>query len=318
MANISLSFYSLSFRNKETNEDLILNPNHGENIFNNILEMFRNQYSNEYDNNENLERLFKIENFTDELYEENGQPLFRQIICKVKSGKYGIESEIVNSQTGEVTYRRTETDADVMPFYFAIGIPVNETNRALVVFQNNGIYGIKTVFTNAMKTICVENGNTYCCDVRNIIPREYINRFLENGILKKIRFIRYNIPNDRAERMGLNLGVNGENMPYEEYVVHRPLGFMDRNRRRIGEFVDGQRGINRVVEMEGFEYNNIKLEFKLGGKSKTLDLSGLDKVVVSEDITNEVDTIGGHPTEHSILPVISENLKIYLEGMGII
>src|SRR3712207_6903077 len=53
-----------------------------------------------------------------------------------------------------------------------------------------------------------------------------------------------------------------------------------------------------------FEYDNIKLDFKLGRKNKTINLSNIDKVIVNEDITDLVKLIDGHPTEESILPVL--------------
>lgn len=313
MANISISIYSFSLQNKRTDEYLNLNPQEGENIFRNLINQFYGEFSDEYNNNENLEKIFKIE----EYYEQN-QEDFNINVFKIKSGKYGISSEIVSTDTGEVAYTRDETEADVMPFYLSIAIPRNQNDTGLIIFQNTGVYGIKTIFKKSFQQICIQNNNEYSLIIRNVLPAEYIERFLDGGVLKKVRFIRNNIPLDTAERIGLNLGVNINNAPYEEYIIHKPIGFIRNTGRRIQEFMNRQRAITEIVHIDNFDYDNIKLEFSLGGRNKTLNLSNLENVVVTEDITDELILEGGHPDRESINGVLINNSRLYLQSMGLI
>ena len=207
------------------------------------------------------------------------------------------------------------TEAEVMPFYFSIAIPRGDTNRGLLILQNHGVYGIKSVFSDFLDNYLRDINDDYRLVIGTIAPREYIDRFLNEGILQKIRFIRYNIPNDIAEQIGIN---NGVDTSFEEYIINKPIGFIRTKGRALIECINGQRYVNNLVEIDNFEYDNIKLEFKLGRKTKVIDLSNIDKLVLNEDITDRVDLIGGHPTHVTIMPVIVETLNLYMECMGII
>ena len=308
MSNITISIYSFSLRDKRTQEVLNLN-NQG--IFNNLLAQFCNRFEDEYNNNETLEKVFKIEE-----YRDTNCDTFNTRIFKIKSGKYGISSEIVDTDTGEVAYVRDESEADVMPFYFSMAVPTNDSDTGLIIFENVGIYGIKSIFKDSFKEICFDN--EYSFTIRNVLPAEYIERFLDRGILKRIRFIRNNIPLNTAERIGLNLGVNINNRPYEEYIIHRPGNFINNASRQIRQFMNRQIAINDIIHLENFEYNNIKLDFSLGGRSKTLNLSNIENVVVTEDITNDLVLEGGHPTMESIENILIDNSRLYLDSMGLI
>lgn len=316
MANINISMYSFELEDRRTRDRLVLNPEIGNNEFENILNCFNQRFQIGYNNNQTLEKLFKIEDFEEGIYRENQIDLFKYVIYRLKSGKYGVTSEIVSSHTGVVNHQRGEEEADVMPFFVCIAIPINESTRGVIITQNNGIYGVKTIFNSSFKQICTEN--EYRFSMNSIVPTAYIDKFIEEGVLKKVKFIRHNIPNDRAERIGLNRGMNGNNLYHDEYTIHRPVGFMQRNEHRIREFMNGQRGVNEIVELGDFEYNNIKLEFSLGGKNKTLNLTNLDRVVATEDIGNDITLNGGHPTRESISPILIENSRIYLSSLGII
>ena len=63
----------------------------------------------------------------------------------VETGEYGYEAEIYNVQMGNVAYQRTINDAEMMPFYFLTGLPVQSTVGVLM-FQRRSQYGISTVF----------------------------------------------------------------------------------------------------------------------------------------------------------------------------
>lgn len=314
MASVGLSVYAISIQNKNDNENLILN-NLQEGSFINIFKSFIDDYNGEYINSESLEKVFKTENYIEETYEEDNVHMFKYIIGKVKTGAYGYSAEIVNTSTGAVNYNRREDDAEVMPFFFCLCVPNINTTKALLILQTYGVFGIKTIFNNCLNEYIFRICESYKLNISSVTPTAYIQRFLENGILQKIRFLRYNIPHDRARQLGLN---NGVEEAYEEYTIHKPLGFMQKNKMGITQFLSGQKSLNTVVEIKDFEYDNIKLDFKLGRKNKTINLSNIDKVIVNEDITDLVTLIDGHPTEESILPVLLETGRDYLNDMGFI
>jgi hypothetical protein len=314
VASIGVSVYGLSLQNKGENDNLILNALR-EGNFMDLFRNFANEYGGDYVNNEDLEKVFKVENYNIQVYERDNIELFRYAIGKVKTGAYGYSSEIVNTNTGAVNYNKTEDDAEVMPFYFCFCMPIVPSTKGILILQTTGVFGIKSIFNNCLEEYLNRTNNEYRLSIGSITPVPYITRFLQYGILQKIRFIRYNIPADRARQLGLN---NGVEEAFEEYTIHKPLGFVDRKRMEITQCLTGQRAINNVIEIADFDYDNIKLDFKMGRKNKTINLSNIDKIIVNEDITDNLDLINGQPTEESITPVLLETALDYLNDMGLI
>lgn len=82
--------------------------------------------------------------------------------------------------------------------------------------------------------------------------------------------------------------------------------------------LSGQRSYAELIEIEGFDYDDLKLEFTLGETSKTFNLKDLDSLVVSEDITKQVKQEGGHPVYESLKPIMQKTAKEYLRAMGLL
>lgn len=79
---------------------------------------------NSYSDDKDAERVFCFDRNECETFTNNeGQETYSTLFARVKTGEYGLQSEIVDSRTGEVSHRKTETEADVMPFGFALCVP---------------------------------------------------------------------------------------------------------------------------------------------------------------------------------------------------
>ena len=113
--------------------------------------------------------------------------------------------------------------------------------------------------------------------------------------------------------MGVNYGVSET---YEERIIHKPTGFMERKRNAIAEWMNGQRVATDIVQIDGFDYDNLKFVFKLGNLERTINLDNIDKIVVTEDITDQVGMANGLPTFTTLKPVMIEIGRGYLQGIG--
>ena len=80
----------------------------------------------------------------------------------------------------------------------------------------------------------------------------------------------------------------------------------------------GQRSHTNIIEIEGYKYDDLKLEFSLGKITKTFDLGNLNSAIISEDITSKVNIIGGHPEFDNLKQVMKNTAREYLIGMGLI
>ena len=65
MPNISISIYSFSLQDRRTNEYINLSRREEGSALQNLINQFYNDFSDEYNNNENLEKIFKIEEYNE-------------------------------------------------------------------------------------------------------------------------------------------------------------------------------------------------------------------------------------------------------------
>lgn len=311
---ISLLIYGLSVLDDENKRILLNQVDETKSILDVIEEYIKNNMSM-YSKNTSKEILFKFDQIDRKvILSKSGKRKFQILFGRVKTGEYGIESELVNVKTGKVT-NRTREQADMMPFGFCIAVPEGDVNCAIMILQTMGTYGMKIPLQGHLQRCLADISPKFHLSLRAVAPKEYIDRYFEKGILQKIRMIRYEIPEDQSNRIGINYGVK---QTKEERIIHKPLGFMERRKKDFQEVLSGQRSYAELIEIEGFDYDDLKLEFTLGETSKTFNLKDLDSLVVSEDITKQVKQEGGHPVYESLKPIMQKTAKEYLRAMGLL
>ena len=309
---ISLVIYGLSILNAESQRvylDRVINE---KGLITIVEDYIKNNIS-QYSRDTSKETLFKFEQVDTEIVKNSeDQEAYRILYGRVKTGEYGIESELVDVQTGVVT-NRTTNQADMMPFGFCIAVPSGQVNSAIIILQTMGIYGMKMSLQHHLQKCLTDQSPELQLLLRAVAPKEYIDRYFNHGVLKKIHMIRYEIPEDESNRIGINYGVR---QTKEERIIHKPLGFMERKRKMFEEWFAGQRSYTDLIEIEGFDYDDLKLEFSLGETDKTFNLKDMNSLVVNEDITKKVKQKGGHPVYDSLKPIMKETAQDYLKGMG--
>lgn len=176
----------------------------------------------------------------------------------------------------------------------------------------NGITGtIKKKFNQYIK----ELDSQLRVVMNPIMPRQYMERILNNGILKTIRLISFGIPDDDAEKYGIDRGAK---RVIQERVIRKPTGFARNKYDRIMECIRGERTYNTIIELDDFEIDDLKMEFSFGKRNKTISMRGLDRLVVNEEVTDAVIIENGHPTFASLCDVMREIGEDYLRAKGAI
>lgn len=311
---ISLAIYALSIFGKN-NQRLKLNNIDEGKIFLECVENYIHQNIRLYTRDTNQDTLFQFEQVSLEKKSNSvGQEEYSVLYGRVKTGEYGIESELVNVKSGQITNRSVD-QADMMPFGFCVAVPAGDVNSGVIILQTMGVYGMKTTLQRHLQICLTDVSPDLQLTMRAIAPKEYIDRYFKKGTLRKIRMIRYEIPEDESNKMGINYGVK---QTKEERIIHRPSGFMERKKREFQEWFSGQRSYTEIMEIEGFEYDDLKLEFSLENTNKTFNLADMNSLVVNEDITKKVRQKGGHPVYDSLKPIMRETAIEYLKGMGLL
>lgn len=311
---ISLLIYGLSIID-ENNNRMLLDDIYEQksliDIFENYIQTNKEAYSKDC-LKETLFQFSNIEKIT--IKNQAGQEECNILCGIVKTGEYGIESELVDVNTGTVT-NRMPSQADMMPFGFCIAVPVGKVNSAIAIFQTMGVYGMKVSLQKKLQQCLSSISPNWYMMLSSITPKEYVDKYFEKGILQKIRMTKYEIPEDVSNRVGINYGVK---QTKEERIIHKPAGFMEKNKRKLKEWRNGQRTYSQIVEIDGFDYDELRLEFSLDGSNKTFNLKDMEKIVLSEDISKDVTCSGGHPTFSSLKGVMVERAKHYLQSMGLL
>lgn len=278
-----------------------------------IVNEYIEQNLNRYDNDHHKENLFAFsQRQLDVLLDAEGRLEGNVLSGVVKTGEYGISSELIDVNTGAV-YNRSIDQADIMPFGFCIIVPAGNVNSCIVVMQNLGQYSIKLSLQKKLESIIRMADNDLFVSLGPVMPRQYIQKYFREGILQKISMIRYEIPRDETERLGVNYGVNET---YEERIIHKPTGFLERKANAIAEWMNGQRAATDIVQIADYDYDNLKFVFKLGNTEKTINLDNVDRIVITEDISDRVTMLDGLPTFVTLKPIMIEIGRGYLQGMG--
>lgn len=109
-----------------------------EKTYNNFIEVcnkFNSVYSKKLNKEE--ESVFEIEKAS--IIKACKDKKYNYIYAKIKTGDYGVESEIIDVDTGNLAFKKKKTHAEIKPFYFMILIPLQQDKkpiqRGMIIFQ---------------------------------------------------------------------------------------------------------------------------------------------------------------------------------------
>lgn len=307
---IGLSVYGVSII-YDNNKTELHNVYNGKGILD-IFQTFAENSKDVISTDPNTESVFCFERIEREIVKKEDKIEFEILYGRVKTGEYGIESELINIHNKNI-YKRKSEEADIFPFGFCVAISSGQVEKGVVLIQNIGNMGMKIALQRKMQECFNQCGINYSVLLGQIVPKAYLDKFFKQGVLQKIRMIRYEIPEDISERIGINYGVK---QTREERVICKPMGFMERKQKELSEWRAGQRSCTKIIEIEDFEYDDLKLEFNLGNTRKVISLKDTAGVRVTEDITDKVNIQGGNPEFMSLKMVLKESAREYLVGMG--
>lgn len=313
MKLIGVTAYGISVRDDQRN--LELHDLRGTSLlryFNDIAE----SSVNEYDKDSALENIFAYNTVNLQTITNNAnQNLYDILYLRIKTGDFGEESEIVDSDTGETTHTKSVDEADVMPFGCCMIVPCGEYTEGIVLTQSLGRNGITSIIKKKFNEYIRNIDNQFRIVLNPIVPRQYMERILNEGILKTIRLISFEVPDDDADRYGIDRGAR---RVIQERVIRRPTGFVQNKYERIMQCLRGERAYSTIIELDDFEIDDLKMEFSLGKRNKTISMRGLDNLVINEDVTDSVEIKNGHPTFESLCSVMKEIGEEYLRARGAI
>lgn len=236
---------------------------------------------------------------------------YKLLYIKIDSGVYGSSSDIYDGTTKRLKLKLGPDDISSRPFYVFIAIPKDSdkviVQKGMFVFQNVGIYGIKTVTTDLMRRFFASNyGITLNC--RTISPDLFIKRVIVPDNIRKITMIRNMKSSDPADRYFLGYG--------KEVRTICNFSFSSDKWGRIMEKIrHAANNKHALFEFEKKEYDGVKLEVNIGGRMRTIDVHNIEYLSIIEALPPEIRQADGHPDIVRLEQYIIETVNYYLEHM---
>lgn len=275
--------------------------------FPNFMEVFMDFWGRhgEYNNYIEEQKLFSFDKSVKIAGEEANYMYF---MGKINSGAYGIESEITDIETNEVVYKKKDKDADIKPFYFFLAIPKKndkyEVEKGIIIFQNIGVYGIKTITMNYLKEYLAEYFNISIYS-GNICPEVFVERLLKDSKINKLTVVKNNISNDTSDNIGIGYG--------KQEVSYSKLIMKDSMKEKLINFIKSQ---NRIFELEDSKYDQVKVNVEdAAGRVRTINLNNINNLSIIESLPKEIRLPNGYPDQEKILEHFKKVTDGYMEKM---
>ena len=229
---------------------------------------------------------------------------------RVLSGLYGSSSEILDGESQEIIFKKEASDIETRPFFVFVIIPKDNervtVQKGMLIFQNVGPYGIKTITTDYMKSFFSSYNITIKC--RTIAPDLFIRKIVRSETIKKIHIIRNNKSADSADELYTGYGTEVRELRNIHFGT--PAG--ERIMEKIRWFAGAK---NRLFEFESHEYSTVKLTVDIGGRDRVINLHNIENLSVIEGVPDDIRQADGHPNENKLVDYLHKVIAEYLSEM---
>lgn len=316
MYNLSVTACSFKFRKKNKkridvlqylNNSFIYKENSSEKIvFTNAKEIFIDffeKFSN-YENDSEDKKLFSCSLDKNDIGETEQ---YNYVLATVHSGSYGVPSKIIDSDTKEELMQTTNKHAPVKDFYVLVIVPKDydkvNVAKGLLLFQNIGQYGVKTVTTKYLRQYFSSYYDlTTICG--NISPKVFIDKLFKNNAVRDIILTKNFISDDEADKKGYG----------KETRTLSKLKMSDSIITKLKNFASGS---CYTYEFENIKYDQTKLYVDIGGRFRTIDLHNIEKLSVIEAIPDEYLLADGTVKKQELLEYFKKLAKEYIDTMNL-
>ena len=265
------------------NQEILSNNDEEETRFSNFFELLSLFCDNHatFSDDERLRKMFAIKSDTVSSHETD---TYRASSFVIQSGSYGVEADMTNRKTLEVSYHRTEDEADVKLFRCVVYVPKDvgdvHINKGIFVFQSIASYGVKTITVDMMKRFFSQLGFTL--ETRSVSVQAFLQKLIDQGALNKVTLIRNAISPNMADNIFIATG-------REEKSYIKPQLRPEWLSKILGIFAKADE--TAVVEIPDDEdFDDLAIQFKLGKNTRTVRLKNLDRLSIIEDIPDNVMT----------------------------
>lgn len=236
---------------------------------------------------------------------------FRLLYARIFSGIYGSSSDIIDADTKKVKFNKSSTDIDTRPFYVFVILPKDsdkvKVQKGMLIFQNIGQFGIKTITTEYMQTYFSSNfGITLKC--RTIAPDLFIRKVIRRDNIKKLVMVKNLKSTDAADNIDFGYG--------KEVREIADLNFSERIWDKVFAGIRWVAGSKyNLFEFEDKKYDTLKVVVDIGGRERRINLHNLENLSIIEAIPDDIRMIDGHPNRDKLIEHFKQVATEYLKEM---
>jgi hypothetical protein len=237
----------------------------------------------------------------------------RYVSGRLERGDYGFGSTLIDIEDQKVAHDRQPTEADLIPYYFLFEVYPG-ADEGILILERYGRGGILGALGSSLAEYLGDRFSDLRLDIRPLVPQEWIDQFLGDGRIVRVRLIRFGIPSDIADRYDVG---HQEEEGKAEFSITAKRGRHIPLLGRIRDVLAGELPLQSFLEVPGFQYDQVKVEFELGGKRRMIDLLHPDNFWPSIDVTEDVKLDERrHPVFESIDDVARSLASEIRESIG--
>jgi hypothetical protein len=287
MRNISLSSYTIEARKRNARKLEDTDDLEGEDLLDLFEEFLTGRRSASNDKNQKM--LLRVQNF-----KRTG----RSCHGIIETGEYGYSSELINVDTFALAHLRKPEEAGMLPFFFQIYLPEDES-LGLLILQRFGNIGIRGVFAKDFKAFFEKKQPEFSVAFKPIVHPGQLGAYSKHGVVKRLTFRQLQLPKDIADAYA---GDNPEDIYVEYSIVAKRYGNLPVLKQILRKLNDKSAHTLHIAEPSGFKDSQILLEVEMNGHTRTIDVRNLNKIRAYFDITDRIKfSPQGHPTFRSVL-----------------
>lgn len=195
----------------------------------------------------------------------------RVVQGRVQVGDYGQACDVIDAnEPAIVVFNKGTQHADLLPFFFRMEVPQHR-DEALFLIEKSRKTSPKTAFTQILQEQFKTEYPGYTLNINPVMPDQVFRRYLENGGVQKIEFIKMGLPHDIIDILESG---HKEVLDHAttKLVVSAPRNKNLPLKRSILANEDPRKNIGDLYEINDFQYENVALTMRMGRNSRKVDL----------------------------------------------
>lgn len=240
---------------------------------------------------------------------------------RMEKGEYGLISELYDTRKKEPSYKRRKDDAELLPYYFLIGVPKKRRSGlsprdAIAIFQTTDGVGPQDNFEENFCVWFAEQFQGLHIEIGRLIPRQFAEQLLQTGRVTQLHFVKYGVRKDLGDAALLG-PIEGEGILEFRLKAKRGKAFALQN--QIKKVLSGEQPVGQLLEVKGFHYDDVKIKLESAGKYHTLNLGRLQstRAPYEYDITKKLGSPGRNPDFAQIHTLALELCTTLALDMGV-